>query len=502
LGVNGGNGDRRVGRLEIRADDPSLTPFAGLAVSGELVRSLRLVELIDAEIVAEGRVAPFKQRRRGVSPGQLIVSLAECQLVGGDCFDDIEVPRADRAGARLRAIAEVPSAPCARQLAARLKRCQIHAAERALARAGQALDREVGRDRGEEATIDLDATRITVYGPGKQGARRTRTGELAYAPHIATWAQRGRALTGELVGGNQERLSGAQCATIARRAIRLLGADHGPVDFRIDSAYYQLKLLEALRKARARFSVSVPRNQAMWRIAAGIPEDAWSDATDMPAAQITETTYKPEGWKHEPLRLIVRRVPFSAERVASGSVRARRRNTIPPEQLQLAIDGKVETVYGYSFILSDHPAERDTAWVEHHHRHRAQIEERLKDAKLGQALRHLPCRNIAANRTWMLACLCALNITAMTCEICPAAAISTQTPEQPAHQHEVPEQGEQPLKPDLPLRRHAKALRHILFCVPARIVRTGRRTILRLPEGFRHADVFAATYDAAWALDP
>jgi hypothetical protein len=162
----------------------------------------------------------------------------------------------------------------ARQLAARFKRCQIQAAERALARAGQALDREVGRDRGEEATIDLDATRITVYGPGKQGAKRTRTGELAYAPHIATWAQRGRALTGELIGGNQERLSGAHGATIARRAIRLLPTDHRPVDFRIDSAYYQLELLLALRKAKARFSVSVPRNQAMWRIAAELPEDA------------------------------------------------------------------------------------------------------------------------------------------------------------------------------------------------------------------------------------
>jgi DDE family transposase len=507
LGVNGGNGGRRVGRLEIRADDPSLTPFAGLAITGELVRSLRLVELIDAEIAAEARVAPFKRRRRGVTPGQLIVSLAESQLIGGDCFDDIEVPRADRAGVPLRAVADVPSAPCARQLAARLKRCQIQAAERALARAGQVLDREVGRERGEEATIDLDATRITVYGPGKQGARRTRTGELAYAPHIATWAQRGRALTGELVGGNQERLSGAQGATIARRAIRLLPADHGPVDFRIDSAYYQLELLLALRKAKSRFTVSVPRNQAMWRIAAGIPEDAWSDATDMPAAQITETTYKPSGWKHEPLRLIVRRVPFSAERVASGSVRARRRKTIPPEQLQLAIDGKVQTVYGYSFILSDHPAERDTAWIEHHHRHRAQIEERLKDAKLGQALRHLPCRNIAANRTWMLACLCALNITAMTCEICPAAAISTQTPEQPdhehpKHEHNAPEQDAQLQEPDLPLRRHAKALRHMLFCVPARIVRTGRRTILRLPECFPHAETFTATYEAASALDP
>lgn len=108
---------RGPGRIEFRADDPSLTPYAGLAVSGELVRSLRLVELIDAELSAVDRVTPVKQRRRGVSPGGLAVALAECQLVGGDCFDDVERVRADRAGALLRAVAEAPSAPTARQLA-------------------------------------------------------------------------------------------------------------------------------------------------------------------------------------------------------------------------------------------------------------------------------------------------------------------------------------------------------------------------------------------------
>jgi hypothetical protein len=45
---------RRPGRLLIRADDPSLTPYAGLVISGELTRRLRLVELIDAEIPRPG----------------------------------------------------------------------------------------------------------------------------------------------------------------------------------------------------------------------------------------------------------------------------------------------------------------------------------------------------------------------------------------------------------------------------------------------------------------
>ncbi len=49
----------------------------GLAISGELARSLRLVELVDAELAAVERVAPVEQRRRGLSPGGLVVAIAE-----------------------------------------------------------------------------------------------------------------------------------------------------------------------------------------------------------------------------------------------------------------------------------------------------------------------------------------------------------------------------------------------------------------------------------------
>lgn len=238
--VMDGKSAKGPGRLVIRADDLTLTAHAGLAISGELVRGLGLVELVDAEIAAEHRAAPVKVRRRGASPGELLLALAECQLAGGECFDDLEDLRADVASARLRAVAEVPSAPAARQLATRYRRCHLQAAERAIARAANALDERLGRDRSEPVTIDLDATEVTVYANKKQGTGRTRTGTLAYAPQIATWAQRGRALTGELVSANRVRLAGAECAKIARRAISLLPAGHGPVSLRID-----LRLLPA-----------------------------------------------------------------------------------------------------------------------------------------------------------------------------------------------------------------------------------------------------------------
>src|SRR5438270_83739 len=278
------NGGRRRGRIVIGENDPSLTRYAGLAVTGELARRLRLVELIDAELSVERRARPVKVRRRGVSPGQLVVSIAESQLVGGEFFSDLEEVRADQTGAGLRTVGATPSAPAALQRSKDFRRVHCQRVERACARVGEHLDRALGREREEPVTIDLDATGTEVFGRRKQGAARKRQGQMSCAPHVAFWAQRGRALTSELVDGNREKLSGSECARIATRALSLLPSGHGPATFRIDSAYYQLELLERLRRESSRFTVSVPRNPAMWKALAQIPENAWHDAIDMPGA--------------------------------------------------------------------------------------------------------------------------------------------------------------------------------------------------------------------------
>lgn len=494
LKVNAANRREGPGRLRIRADDPTLTPYAGLALSGELCRRLDLVGLIDAELSVVRRAGPVKSRRRGLSPGQYLVSLAETQLQGGDFFADTEMLRADRAGAELRAVAAVPAQATARQYARRFRRSHLHAAERALAPAGERLDRELGREVGAEATIDLDAIEVEVYGARKQGAAKSHSGALAYQAYVATWAERGRALASELEPGNRARITGAESARIARRAISQLPAGHGPVNARVDSGFYSTELLGELRRAGVRFTVSVPRSSAIWTALEAIDESAWREAEDMAHTELAETTYVPGGWEAEPLRLVVRRTRHRASSL-SADRRARRLATIHPDQLPLALGGELDSVHGYSFVLSDHPPERDAAWVEHHHRHRAQIEERLGEAKLGQALRHLPSGSMNANRVWLHTALTALNIAALVCDLCPAAGASATRAERAAEE-ELPASGCRPL------RRAAKALRRILVQVPARIVRSGRRTTLRLPEGFRYAETFVATYERIWALAP
>ena len=436
------NPDSGPGRIEFRADDASLTPYAGLAVSGELCRSLRLVELIDAELSAVDRVAPVKRRRRGLSAGAVAAAISEAQLVGAECFDDLQDVRADKAGAALRVVAQTPSPATARQLARRFKASHIRAIERAAARCGNELDRRLGRDPGEDVSFDLDATETVVYGRRKRGTGRTRNGDLGYNSYVVSWAQRGRALASELKGGNQARIKASQSLTMIARAERLLPAGHGEVTVRGDSGFYALELMIGLRKRKIRFTLSATRTSTMWAKLAEIAQDAWQDAIDMRGAQVAELPFTPQGWTHEPLRLIVRRVPVTAAELQATSPKARRRKTIAPEQLQMVLDGQLESTFAYSFIVTDIPAQQQsTAQVEHYHRHRAQIEERFKDAKLGQALRHLPSGNLNANRLWLACSLSALNITAWVCDISPAASASGNAPE------------------DTPLRRHAKSTR-------------------------------------------
>lgn len=443
---------------------------------GELIRRLGLVEALDRAVEGVTRARAFKQRRRGASAGELLVSLAESMLVGGDAFNDIEDLRADEAGAELRAVPDVPAASTAAQLARRLRPSHLRAAEAALAAAGDRLDGELGRDPAEPVTLDFDSTLVEVYGRKKPGASRAHTGQLAYQPLLGVWAERGRVLSCELLSGSASTRTDDTLALV-RRTLALLPAGHGPLGARFDAGFYRTELLRMLRRKGVSFSISVPRSSAMWRSLEAIGEDAWAEAIDFPDAEVAEAEYSPEGWDAEPLRLVVRRVAFAAEGLASDP-RARRRRSIPKEQLSLVDAGEASVAYGYSLILTDMPGPPEC--VEHHHRARAQIEERIKDHKLGVSLRHLPASDLGANRTWLLASAIALNILAMLSDL----AFGPDPDER------------------LPRRRQAKYLRRMLLCVPARVIHHARQVILRLPAGLRWADDFARAYARARGLSP
>jgi hypothetical protein len=240
-------------------------------VVGELCRRLGLIEGLERAIEGVPRARAFKQRRRGVSAGELVVAMAESMLVGGDAFNDLEDLRADRAGAELRAVPQVPAASTAARLARRLRPSHLRAAEAALAAAGDRLDAELGRDPSQPVTLDFDSTLVEVYGRKKPGASRAHSGRLAYQPLLGVRAERGRTLSTEPLSGSDSTRRDDTLALV-RRSLALLPAGHGHLGARFDAGFYRIELLSMLRRKGVAFPVPpIPTGQPKRHAARSAP---------------------------------------------------------------------------------------------------------------------------------------------------------------------------------------------------------------------------------------
>ena len=366
------------GRVELRFDDPTQTPDAGLLLVAELADRLDLVGTLDRH------VGEIKQRRRGLTGGQLVMALAESMLVGGDFLCDLDTLRADMAGAALRTVACPPAPTTAAGPAHRFGPAQLRGIQAGLA---AVTARAVGllpapRCQGLAAvrpTVDLDPTDVQVYGAKKAGVGWNYAGKRCGRPVLATWAEAGVALAAELLAGNQDACPIA--GGLVTRALAALPkrAGLGRPRVRADSGLSARQAARAAVAAGADFAVAAKRNPAVWRAIHTVPGDAWTPALGMAGAEVARVDYTPAGWP-EGTWAVARRARVRAEDI-SADPRARRRRTFDPAQLRLALGGALDELYAYSVVvtnLPDDPVEAE-AWF----RERGQVEERIKDSKLG-----------------------------------------------------------------------------------------------------------------------
>jgi hypothetical protein len=436
--------------------DVSLTGSAGVVALAELIDRLGVVAVLDEGIGA------VKQRDRGVSAGQVLTALAQCQLLGGHGLVALDRQRVDAVAQQLSALPSVPSTTAA-GLARRFGPTQLAGIESGIAELLSRVVRRLPAARrealcGVDPTIDMDSTDVEVYGPRKRGVAFNYKGQRAGRPHLASWAQAGVVIAGELLAGNQDVRPRA--GDLLRRALAALPEQvTGRARLRADAGYFTAELAHAADQAGCDYAIAAKRNTALWRAYAGIAEQDWRDANGMPGAQVAAIDYAPAGWPPDAYT-IVRRVRVNAEDVSTDP-RARRRRTIPTEQLALALGGGCDHVWAVSFIVTNIPiaehGEFETAVdVEAWFRRRTDIEDRIREAKLGAALRHLPSADPAINTVWMWAALLALNLSVWLQALTDL---------------------------DRNGRAHGERLRRELLHVPARLICHAGRLELRLPPG-------------------
>jgi hypothetical protein len=450
----------------IGAPDPSLTGVSGMVALTELVDRLNMTALLD------GAIGPIKARDRGCTGGELLIGIAAAQLAGEDFLVGLDRQRADVAGQQLAPVAGL-AATTAAGLARRFTDGQWHAVETGIGDIAAAALAALPAARAEalcdQVTIDLDTTDVEVYGRQKRGVAYNYQGQRCGRPHVATWAQTATVLAADLMAGNEDPRPHAP--ELLNRALAALpaAARAGRVRLRADAGYFAGALARAALFAEVEFAIGARRIAPLWRILDGVTDEDWVDALDMAGAQVAVAEYCPNWWPAT-TRLLIRRVALASDRV-SADPRTRRRRTLNPQQRALPIAelADADTVFGYSFIVTnlDVATGEQAAAVEHWYRHRTQIENMFRDAKLGAALRHLPSGYPQVNTAWLWGGLLAVSIAGWLHQL-----TATPGPGDVLAGHGV--NGGQAM---------IATLRHRLVRVPARLVRHAGALTLRLPPG-------------------
>lgn len=198
-------------RVRVGASDPSLTASSGVAAVAELLDTLDVVGLFDRAI------GSIKQRDRGVTAGQVLVGLAQSQLLGGDALVALDRQRHDVAGMELSGVPAIPSTT-AGNLARRFEGEQLAGVEAGtaavIARAWPLLSASRRERLTRSVTIDMDSTDVEVYGARKQQVAYNYAGQRAGRPHLGTWAEAGLATAAELLAGNEDPcIERSECET-------------------------------------------------------------------------------------------------------------------------------------------------------------------------------------------------------------------------------------------------------------------------------------------------
>ena len=322
----------------------------------ETDRVLGLTRTLDKHIPS------IKERDRGLTAGQTLTAIASCQLAGGDHLTSLDRRRADAAGQELEPV-PTPASTTAAGLAKRFESEQVAGIEAGIGAVNARILALVGQVRRSaltrRVTLDIDATDIEVYGRTKKGCAYNYQGQRTYRADIALWAELGVPVAADLLAGDEDPRSSV--VELIQRAHANLPPGIGQVALRVDAGYFAADAAIAADDLQMVFAIGVKRNAAVWRAAAAVPDSGYVPVIGMDDTEVAVIPYAPKGW---PARIVclARRTRIPADQVSTDP-RARKRRTIPKDQLALALDGQVEYVYGHRGFAPTRRDMRRGGWV-------------------------------------------------------------------------------------------------------------------------------------------
>jgi hypothetical protein len=463
-------GTRRVKRTSSRpkvvvsVDGRGVVGHAGTRLLTDLADATGLSEAVSDALV------PVRQRASGHDPGRIALDVAVMLADGGAAISDLAVLRGqDELFGPVASTATVwRLLNCLDDAAvARLREARARAREVAWAQAaetGRTVSSSVAGHPISGLVLDVDAT-IVVCHSEKESAAKTWKRSFGYHPLLCFLDATGEALAGILRPGNAGSNTTADHIAVLDLALTQLpdAERHGPdLLVRSDSAGATKGFLAHIRGlrehgVRSRFSVGVAITEPI-RTAIVAPLD-WlpaleADGALRDGAEIAEITHLvdlsgyPDG-----TRMIVRR-----ERPHPGA--------------QLSLFDTVEGLRHQVFVTDTPPGGWSVQLLELRHRAHARVEDRIRTGK-DSGFGRFPSRQFAINAAWLELALVGIDLLAWTRVLL--------------------------LDGDHALAEPRK-LRYRLLHVAARLVRTARRTYLRIAARWPWAGELAAAFARLQAL--
>lgn len=443
-------------------DGDEVTAWAGLPLIEEVLRQIRL----DKPAEALG----IRERERGFSEFEMVASAIELLAAGGECLDDLELLRSDRALAKLLD-RSFPSADTMRRFLDAFHDETLLAQrpddrhEAWIAPESERLQRLADVERYvvhamaknepaplTVATIDHDATIVEAH---KKASLPHYKGGRGYQPVIAVWAETEAVVADEFRDGNVP--AGMGNRSLIERAFAALPTSVTERFFRADSACYEAEVLRWLAEPSRHigFAISADMSRELRAVCVAADPSAWTLFEQRPdlTIHVAEVEYAPGHWPKDawPLRYLALRYTK-----AQGSLFA---------------DG---SEVRYHAVVTNRTG--DAGEIVDWHRQKAGTVEKVHDItknELGAGV--LPSGRFGANAAWYRLVMITHNVLVLMKRLTVPPHLRDARP---------------------------KRLRFRLWTLPAKVLVHARQLIARAAERLIAAAEVFATRHRGWALAP
>lgn len=430
--------------VDVTADGVGLISHAGAFLVTELADRIGLTGALSQAL------APTRERHSAHDPGRVLRDLVVSIADGGDCVSDLGVMRGQEA-----LFGAVASETTAHRVLDSIDGDRLEEIRAARARARASA--WVAGASPESLILDIDATLIDAHSEKELAAGNYKRG-FGFHPLLCYLDESGEALAGLLRPGNAGSNTAADHFEVLQLALEQLPeADlDREILVRADIGGRTHEFTADCRAADIRFTVGYELDGRVREAILGLSESAWQpaiepDGSEREGAWVAELTEALDlaGWS------------------AGTRLICRRERPHPGAQFEV-FDAEG---YRHTAFLTDQ-ADADIAVLELRHRRRARVEDAIRAGK-DTGMQNLPCHAFARNEAWLELSLIAQDLLAWTKSLCLSGELRLAEP---------------------------KRLRQRLLHVAARIVRSGRRTTLRLPRSWPWAQALLAAFGRLRAL--